>query len=478
MHALVFESARKLAARIRQRELSAVELARAFIAQVERVNPRVNAIVTFTPEAALEEARRIDERLARGEQVGPLAGLPIAYKDMIATRGVRTTLGSPIYADHVPTQDHAIVERLRAAGVVMLGKTNTPEFAAGSQTFNAVFGATKNPYDLTKTCGGSSGGAAVAVACGMLPFADGSDLGGSLRNPGNFNNVVGFRPTPGRVPYYPAVDVWATMSVIGPIARSVGDAAFLFSAMAGPDSRSPITLDEPGERFAQPLERDMKGVRVAWWSSAGGTLAGPEPIPVDARVTRVLERSRAALEALGCIVEEAHPDLRGADEVFHVLRALSFVQRYRELLERHRDLLKPAVIWNIEQGLALDAPRIARAMAMRSELFGRMRRFLERHDFLAMPVNQVPPFPVTQPYPDAINGAPLASYIDWMRSAYYITVTSHPAISVPAGFTEDDPPLPVGLQLVGRHRDDFGVLQAARAFEQATRVGERRPPIA
>ena len=467
-----------LAARVRRRELSSEEVVRAFIAQVERVNPRVNAIVTFLPERAIAEAREIDRRLARGEDAGPLAGLPIAYKDMIATRGIRTTFGSPIYADNVPDVDHAIVERLRAAGVVTLGKTNTPEFAAGSQTFNPVFGATKNPYDLARTCGGSSGGAAVAVACGMLPFADGSDLGGSVRNPGNFNNVVGFRTTPGRIPYWPAADVWATMSVLGPIARSVDDAAFLLSAMAGPDARSPISIDERGERFARPLERDMKGVRIAWWSSAGGRLAGADAIPVDARVSRVLEKQRAVFESLGCVVEDAHPDLRGADEAFHVLRALSFVQRYKELLDRHRDRIKDTVVWNIEQGLALDAPRIARAMALRSEIYGRMRQFMERYDFLALPVNQVPPFPVTQAYPDAINGVALASYIDWMKSAYCITVTSHPAISVPAGFTDDTPPLPVGLQIVGRYRDDFGVLQAAHAFEGATRVGERRPPIA
>jgi len=341
-----------------------------------------------------------------------------------------------------------------------------------------VFGATRNPYDLTRTCGGSSGGAAVAVACGMLPFADGSDLGGSLRNPGKFNNVVGFRTTPGRVPYWPATDVWATMSVVGPIARTVEDAAFLLSAMAGPDPRSPISITEPGGRFVQPLERDMKGVRIAWWSSAGGRLAGAEEIPVDGRVSRVLERQRPVWESLGCIVEEAHPDLRGADEVFHVLRALSFVQRYKDLLAKHRDRIKDTVVWNIEQGLALDAPRIARAMALRTEIYGRMRQFMERYDFLALPVNQVPPFPLTQPYPNAINGIALASYIDWMKSASCITVTSHPAISVPAGFTDDATPLPVGLQLVGRYRDDFGVLQLAHAFEAATRVGERRPPIA
>ena len=471
---MVFESARKLSRLLRARKLSAVELLRAYIAQVERVNPRVNAIVTFLPEQALAAARKLDQRRARAKSAdafGPMAGLPIAYKDMIVTRGIRTTFGSPIYAHNVSDHDHAIVERLKAAGVVTLGKTNTPEFAAGSQTFNPVFGATRNPYDLEKTCGGSSGGAAVAVACGMLPFADGSDLGGSLRNPGNFNNVVGLRPTPGRVPYYPANDVWATMSVVGPIARTAEDAAFLLSAMAGPDPRSPITITEDGARFARPLGRDFKRVRVAWTRDLGG-------LPVDPRVTAVLEKQRAAFERLGCIVEEAHPDLSGADEVFEVLRALSFAQRYGELLKRERARIKETVIWNIEQGLALDPVRIGAAFALRSELFQRMREFMEKHEFFLLPVNQVPPFPVKQPFVDEINGVKLPNYIAWMKTAYYITATSHPAISVPAGFTDDDPPLPVGLQIVGRYRDDFGVLQLAHAFEQETRFSRIRPAIA
>jgi len=478
MSDLVFESARELARLMRTRKVSAVELLHAYIAQVERVNPVVNAIVTFRPEEALAEAGRIDDGRARGATLPPMAGLPNAYKDMIVTRGIRTTFGSPIYADHVPTEDHAIVERLRDAGVITLGKTNTPEFAAGSQTFNPVFGTTRNPWDPEKTSGGSSGGAAVAVACGMLPFADGSDLGGSLRNPGNFNNVVGFRPTPGRVPYYPAIDTWASMSVLGPIARSVDDAAFLLSAMAGPDPRSPISIDEPGARFAQPLVRDLRGVRVAWWGSRGGLLAGEDEIRVDPRVTAVLERQRAVLESLGCVVEEAHPDISGADEAFHVLRSLGFVQRYAKLLDEHRGKMKQTVVWNIEEGLKLDGPRIARAMATRSAIYQRMRAFMERHEFLCLPVNQVPPFPATQPYVDEIAGVKLPNYFAWMKTAYCITATSHPAISVPAGFTGDDPPLPVGLQIVGRYKDDFGVLQMAHAFEQATRVGERRPPLA
>ncbi|HEX5130052.1 MAG TPA: amidase [Usitatibacter sp.] len=474
---LVFQSARRLARLLATRKLSAVELLRAYIRQIERVNPKVNAIVTFRPEEALKEARAIDARRSRGAKLGPLAGLPIAYKDMVVTKGIRTTFGSPIYADNVPTEDHVIVERLKAAGVITLGKTNTPEFAAGSQTFNPVFGATRNPWDLAKTCGGSSGGAAVAVACGMLPFADGSDLGGSLRNPGNFNNVVGLRPTPGRVPYFPTLDAWETISVLGPIARETADAAFLFSAMAGPDPRSPNSIDGPGAMFAKPLARDFRRVRVAWWSSRGGKLAGDDDIRVDPRVTEVLEARRRTLESLGCIVEEAHPDLSGADEVFHVLRAMRFVQRYAGLLEKRRADIKPDVVWNIEQGLKLDSARIARALAHRSTIYQRMRAFMERYEFLCLPVNQVPPFPVEQRYVDTINGVKLPNYFAWMKTAFAITTTSHPAISVPAGFTADDPPLPVGLQVVGRYRDDFGVLQLAHAFEQATGLAQRRPPI-
>jgi amidase len=477
MNDIVFLSARKLARLIRTRKLSAAEGMSAYIAQIERLNPKVNAIVTFLPEQAIEAAKRFDARLARtkdagadGPIPGPLAGLPIAYKDMIQTKGMRTTFGSPIYADHVPTEDHVLVERLTAAGAITLGKTNTPEFAAGSQTFNKVFGATLNPYDLEKTCGGSSGGAAVAVACGMLPFADGSDLGGSLRNPGNFCNVVGFRPTPGRVPYYPAVDAWATLSVIGPIARSVGDAVFFLSAMAGPDPRSPIGITEPGNRFARSLARDFKKARIAWSKNLGG-------LPVEGRVTKVLEAQRKVFASLGCIVEEAEPDLSGADEAFHVLRAVGFVQKYAGLLRKHRHQIKGTVIWNIEEGLKLDGPRIARAMALRSSIYQRMRSFMERYDYLLLPVNQAAPFPATQAYVDTINGVKLGSYIDWMKTCYLITVTSHPAISVPAGFTEGKPGLPVGLQIVGRYRDDFGVLQLAYAFEQETQVARRRPPI-
>jgi amidase len=462
---LCYTGARKLVRMIRARRVSVTEVMRAFIARIERVNPKVNAIVTFLPEQALKRAKALDRK---GAAAGPLAGLPIAHKDIVPTKGVRTTFGSPIYRDHVPTQDHVIVERMRAAGAILLGKTNTPEFAVGAQTFNPIFGATRNPYDLSKTCGGSSGGAAAAVASGMLPFADGSDLGSSLRNPGSFCNVAGFRPTPGRVPNWPFANAWDTLWSVGPIARTVEDAALLLSAMAGPDPRVPTTHAEPGNVFARPLGRDFRKVRVAWSRDLGG-------IPVDARVTRALEPARAVLEALGCVVEDAEPDLAEADEAFQVQRAVGFVEAYGELLKTKRELMKDTVVWNIEQGLALGAARIANANVLRSRVFHAMRGFLERYEFLLLPTVQVPPFPVDQPYVTEIGGAKLGNYMEWMKSCYLISATSHPAISVPAGFTDEG--LPVGLQIVGRYRGDFGVLQLAHAFESATGAWKRRPAL-
>jgi amidase len=465
MTEIVFQSARSLARMIRSRKLSATEVMRAFIAQIERVNPKVNAIVTFLPEQALKQAKALD----RKKSAGPLAGLPIAYKDMIPTKGIRTTLGSPIHRDNVPAENHALVERLSAAGAITLGKTNTPEFAAGSQTFNAVFGATLNPYDLTRTCGGSSGGAAVAVACGMLPFADGSDLAASLRNPGNYCNVVGFRPTPGRVPPWPAANSWDTLSTIGPMARTVSDAAFLLSAMAGPDPRAPTSIAEPGSIFQKPLGRSFSKTRIGWSADLGG-------LPIDPRVSAVLEAQKKVFKALGCVVEEAQPDFTGATEAFETLRALGFLQKFAPLLRMHRDKIKDTVVWNIEQGLALTPEKIARAEGLRTELFHRMRRFLDSYDFFVCPVNQLPPFPVDEEWPREIAGHRMENYLDWMKSCYYITMTSHPAISVPAGFTADG--LPVGVQIVGRYRDDFAVLQLAAAFEEATQTWKRRPAIA
>jgi amidase len=424
--------------------------------------------VTLLPERALAAADRADQAVARGESLGPLHGLPVAHKDLVLTKGIRTTFGSPIFSDFVPEQDALIVERMRSAGALTIGKTNTPEFGAGSQTYNEVFGVTRNPYDLSKTCGGSSGGAAVGLACGLMPIADGSDTGGSLRNPANYCNVVGFRPSPGRVPSWPSLAGWATLSVEGPMGRTVGDTALLLSAMAGPDPRSPISLPEPGAGFRRPLDRDFHGVRVAWSPDFG-------ELPVDPRVTAVLESQCSVFQALGCQVDRAQPDFSGADEAFKVLRAWQFELAYGELLESHPGQIKDTVVWNTEEGRKITGPQLGRAERKRTELYQHVRTFMEEHEFMLFPVSQVPPFDITQLYVTSVNGVEMETYIDWMKSCYYISVLGLPAISVPCGFTEEG--LPVGLQIVGRHHDDWGVLQLAHAFEQATGCWRTQPPM-
>ena len=466
-----FMTAVDMAKRIRSKEISCVEVMQAHIEQIDRVNPKVNAIVTYHPEQALEGAKAADAALQRGEDVSVLHGLPVAHKDLVDTAGVRTTYGSPIFAEHIPQQDMLIVERLKQAGAISVGKTNTPEFGAGSQTFNEVFGATLNPYDLTKTCGGSSGGAAVALACGMVPIADGSDLGGSLRNPSNFCNIVGFRTSIGRVPVWPSQTPWSALAVQGPMARTVQDTALMLSAIAGPDARCPVALTDAGETFnplVHSLERDFGGIRIAWSSDMGG-------LPVDPRIVSVIESQRGIFGELGCDIDEACPDFSDANEVFMTMRAAGMAATRAELLRSHRDKLKDTVIWNIEEGMKLNAADVGMAEVKRAALFDRVRKFMETYEFMVFPVSQHPPFDVTQPYLTEVNGIQMETYIDWMRSCYYITATGHPAISVPCGFTEDG--LPVGVQIVGRHQREFSVLQLAYAFQQATGFWKQRPEV-
>jgi amidase len=465
---LCFLPAVELARLIRAKHVSARQVMEAHLAQIGRVNPQVNAMAALVAQRAMDQAAEADERLARGQEVGPLHGLPIAHKDLFLTRGIRTTFGSPIYKDFMPDQDALVVERAAHAGAITLGKTNTPEFGAGSQTYNEVFGATLNPYDVRKTCGGSSGGAAVALACGMTPLASGSDMGGSLRNPASFCNVVGLRPSPGRVPSWPADVAWFPIAVEGPMARTVHDVALLLAAMAGPDPRAPIAIAEPGSRFARPLGRDFRGVKVAWSRNLGG-------LPVEPMVTAAIEAQRPILEQLGCHVEDDQPDLSDADEIFKTWRAWWFALRLADVLDTHRDQIKQTVIWEVQQGKKLTGTQIARAEQKRTQLYHRVRQFMERYEFLILPVSQVVPFDVRERYVTQINGQPMETYIDWMKSCYFITVTGLPAISVPCGFTADG--LPVGVQIVGRHHDDFGVLQLAYAFEQATGFWKRRPPV-
>ena len=462
---LCFLNATEMLRLMRRKELSARDLLESHLRQIERLNPKVNAIVTLVEDQARKRADHLDEEAAHGRFAGPLHGLPIAHKDITETKGIRTTYGSPILRDYVPARNELIVDRIQGAGAVTIGKTNTPEFGAGSQTFNPIFGATRNPWDLTKTSGGSSGGAAAALACGMLPIADGTDMGGSLRNPASFCSVVGFRPSPGRVPSW--TGGWSALSVLGPMARTVEDTALLLSAIAGPHPQAPLSIHEPGSVFARPLDRDPKGLRIAWSVAPGG-------LPVDRRIRAVFDTQRSKLETIGCIVQDAEPDFSGADESFRVLRALSFCQSLGALLRDHPGQAKETVLQEVERGARLTGPEIASAETKRSELFARMGRFMQDYDFLVLPTTQVPAFDVAQEFVTEIDGVPMESYIDWMGSCYFVTMSALPAISVPAGFTPEG--LPVGLQIVGRHHDDFGVLQMAHLFEQVSGVS-RRPPI-
>jgi amidase len=467
---ICFMPAVELRERIANRELSAREVMSAFLAQIERVNPTINAIVSkLDDEQALDLADGADAKLVSGDDAGPLLGLPHAVKDLVDAVGFPTTKGSPLHVNDYPERDCLIVERIRGAGALIIGKTNVPEFGLGSHSFNPVFGATKNPYDQSKSAGGSSGGAGAALATGMLPLADGSDSGGSLRNPGNFNSVIGFRVSPGLVPSWPTSHPWIGIGVKGPMARTVADAALLLSVMAGPDARDQLAYPVDTSTFTRPLDRDFKGVRVAWCPDLGG-------LPLDSRVRSTVEKQRATFEAMGCIVEDVAPDLHDADQIFHDLRAGFLAAGNLADFERDRDQMKPEAVWNIEKGLAMGAATLGQAMAGQEALFQRVRKFMQTYEFILCAVNQVPPFPVEWRYPEEVDGVTMQNYIDWMRSAYYITVTRSPAMSVPAGFSEDG--LPVGLQIVGRFRDDLGVLQMGHAFERATEVWKTRPAIA
>jgi amidase len=454
-----------LAARLARKQVSAREVMSAHLAQIERLNPKLNAIVTLVAEQAMASAAKADEAIVRRDRIGVLHGLPVAHKDLVDTAGIRTTFGSPFYRDNVPTRDALLVTRIRGAGAITVGKTNTPEFGAGSQTFNTVFGATRNPYDVTKTCGGSSGGAATAVAARMLPIADGSDAGGSLRNPPAFCNVVGLRPSPGRVPNDSSS--WSPFAVAGPIARTVADVALFLSAIAGPDPRSPLAITEDPARFRAPLGRDFKGVRVAWWRGLGG-------IPFEPEIRRVVEANRRVFEDLGCTVEEAEPDFSGVDEAFPVLRYVANHPRYAPLVRERPEWVKDTIKYEVAQAERATGADIGRALARQARMFDQSREFFARYEYFILPVTQVEPFDVNTPYPTEIAGTAMTTYLDWMRACWYVTMMSNPAISVPAGFSARG--LPVGLQIVGRHRDEWSVLQLAHAFERATRHGERRPP--
>ncbi len=449
--------------------MSAVELVREHLDRIERCDGAVNAVVTVVPERALVAAEEADARRAAGEPLPPLHGLPIAHKDLVDTAGVRTTYGSPSFRDHVPDVDELLVSRLRAAGAIMVGKTNTPEWGAGSHTFNPVFGPTRNPWDTSRSAGGSSGGGAAALACRMLPLADGSDLGGSLRNPAAWNGIVGLRPTPGVVPSWPSDSPWLPFSVDGPMGRTAADVALLLRAMAGPDPRAPLSQRAAPLDLDPPLEVDMRGRRVAWSRSLGG-------LPVEPAVLAALEPAVAALAGLGLDVAEGEPDLAGADTAFETWRAFGFALSLGELYDSDGERMKETVRWNVERGRALTVSDLTAATRLHAGLHARALGFFERYDYLACPVTQLEPFPVEVEYPVEVAGVPMGSYLEWMRACSRISVMGCPAISIPAGLSANG--LPVGLQLVARPFAERALLEVAHAVDALTGYSRVVPPAA
>lgn len=452
---LTMRSASELAKLVRAREISARELIEATLAQIERVNPAINAIVTRN-ERAVDDADRVDARLARGEDVGLLAGLPVGIKDVTPVGGLRTTFGSPLYSDHVPDEDALIVQRLRAAGAIIVGKTNCPEFAAGGNTFNDVFGRTRNPWDLTRSAGGSTGGGAAALATGMIALAEGTDLGGSLRIPASFCGVVGLRPSPGLVPTHPADYVWDTLQVTGPMARTAEDVALMLGAICGASDYAPLAQPTAGRDFVAAVRRGLpRGTRVTYVADIAG-------IGIEPAVGKVCREAAFCLTHAELLPTEESLDLGFARSAFLALRGhwfLASLYARLDLLER----FGVNVANNVRSGLAAEPRNLAGAEDVRGRLWHIFRDLFKRTDYLLTPCMAVPPFPVEQNYPDSIAGKPMSTYVDWIAPTFVLSLTGLPVASVPCGLDPDG--YPVGLQIVGRPRDEEGVLALAAAIQ-------------
>ena len=468
---ICFLPATELGRLYRARKLSPLDVMQAVLARIDAVNPALNAYVTVARDSALAEARRATQRFARkSATLPPLHGVPVSIKDLYSTKGIRTTWASLMYKDHVPSEDDLVVQRLKAAGAIVVGKTNTPEFGAGGNTFNAVFGATRNPWNPALSCGGSSGGAAVGVATGMGPIAQGSDLGGSLRVPAAFCGVVGFRTTPGLIASHPRALAWDTLGVAGPIARTVLDVALMLSVMAGPDDRAPLSYEVDTAEFTRAVKNpSIKGWRVAWTPDLDGL------IPIDGEVLRVAHEATKVFRSLGARVEAACPSFAEVPDIIRGTRALTMVALHADKLPKWREQMQKDLVADVEHGLAVTTRDVAASELFRSVLWQRVCSFMAARDLLVLPTVAVPPFPVEQPYPTEINGKPLDSYFQWFSLTYAITLTGLPAISVPCGFTRSG--LPVGLQIVGRRRQEAAVLRAAAAFEAATPWAGHVPPV-
>jgi amidase len=472
---IVMMDAVALAAAIRARKLSCVEVMSAYLDHIDAINPKVSAIVALEDRGELlVQARERDGALARGDMVGPLHGFPHAVKDLQPVKGIRTTMGSPILKDFVPAADSAMVERIRKAGAIFIGKTNTPEFGLGSHTFNPVYGITRNAYDQSRSAGGSSGGAAVALALRMLPLADGSDYAGSLRNPAGWNNVFGFRTSFGRVPADGRDAFMLPMGVLGPMARSVPDLAMLLAVQAGYDARVPLSIAGDGAAFLGPLEHDLKGTRIAWTGDYKGYM------PYERGVLEVCKAALKVFEALGCIVEEAQPDYP-IEAVWRAFLPLRAWQTTGGLLAHYADpakraLLKPEAMFEIESAHKLSALDITAASAIRTEWYHATRRFFEKYDFFVVPTAQLFPFDAAIHWPKEIAGRRMETYHEWQKGVIPVTMAGGPALAMPAGFGEAG--LPIGIQIVGPDRAELACLQLALAYDVATGWVKRRlPPL-
>ncbi len=455
-------TAREIARRVGARELSAVAVLEAHLAVIARDNPVLNAICTLAADTALAAAEALDRDLARGARPGPLAGVPVGIKDVVPTAGIRTTYGSPLYADHVPSEDALVVQRLKHAGAIIVGKTNTPEFAAGANTFNAIFGATRNPWNPALSASGSTGGGAAALASGMIALSDGTDLGGSVRTPAAFCCVVGHRPTPGLVPRHPTPQPWDTLNVAGAMARNVGDTALMLQAIAGPSTLSPLAESMKGRDFVAAASAGLPAaLRV-------GYCPDTPRIGVEAEIERACRAAAFSLRQVGASVEEVDLDLSFARKAFLHLRGQWMVNRHFDKLDR-LDRLGPNLQANIRLGLAQTPREVAEGEAGRARVFTLFREYFERHDVLLTPTTAVAPFPVEQNYPETIMGQPMASYIEWVAPTFVITLAGGPAMSVPCGLSAAR--LPIGLQVIGRRGEDETVFAVAGALEATHAIG-------
>ena len=457
---LIRSSARDIRAQLKNKTVSSAELLDALEARIAKINPIVNALPTLCFDRARKNAA------TRDYQSSALQGIPIAIKDLLPVAGVRTTWGSMLYEHHIPDTSDLLVERLESSGAVVYAKSNTPEFGAGANTFNDVFGVTRNPWNTALSCAGSSGGSAVALATGMAWLASGSDLGGSLRNPASFCGIVGFRPSIGRIPTNPGDMAFYRLSVEGPMARTVGDVAMLLDVMAGRDPRDPLSVTLPEQRFEAMAEARTVPKRVAFSPDLGVT-------PVDPEIASICRRAAQRFEDMGATVEENHPDFSDLQHVFHTFRALGFAARHGSQLDKQRSVLKPEIVWNVEKGLSLTGEEIARAMRARAAIYARAQVFFQDYDLLISPATIVPPFPVEQRYVERLGEHEFSNYIEWCSIAYAITVIGAPAVSIPCGFTSAG--LPVGLQIAAAPLNEGPLLSAALLFEEAVHLTSGLP---